>query len=117
MASYVENTFYGERILLDGHHFERNRFVNCVLVYGGGPLQMVGNQLVGVRWEFIDAAGRTINLLSSFYQAGGDGKLFVEHLVANFHPKAPPPVSEAATATPSPEAATNSGDSKVTQEN
>jgi hypothetical protein len=79
---FRDNTFVGQRIQVDGARYERNRFENCVLVYGGGPLHMVDNVLVGVRWEFVDAAARTVGLLSSFYQQGGESRQFVSALLA-----------------------------------
>jgi hypothetical protein len=81
MANYSNNLFVGQKIQLDGHTFTNNTFQNCVLVYGGGPLRMVGNSLTGVQWEFVDAAARTVGLISSFYQSGGDSKHFVERLL------------------------------------
>ncbi len=91
MANYQGNTFIGQKIQLDGHSFHNNHFKNCVLVYGGGPLDLVGNDLVGVKWEFVDAAARTIGLISSFYQHGGVEKEFVETLLSTFNKKVTPP--------------------------
>jgi hypothetical protein len=82
MALFEDNTFVGQRIQMDGHRFIRNRFENCVLVYAGGPLSMVDNVLSGTTWEFIEEAGRTVALLSSFYQSGGETKQFVERLLS-----------------------------------
>ena len=87
MAAYNNNTFVGQRIQLDGHTFSGNKFQNCVLVYGGGPLDFNNNTLHGVRWEFIDNASRTLGLLSSFYQSGGSSKDFVESLLSTYGKK------------------------------
>src|SRR2546428_1222976 len=84
MAVFQNNMFVGQRVLLDGHEFRGNTFTNCVLVYGGGPLQLTDNVLNNVRWEFVDAAARTIALLASFFQAGGDSRRFVEFLLSTF---------------------------------
>lgn len=105
MALFENNVFEGQRIQLDGHRFVRNHFVNCVLVYGGGPLQLVENEFRGVSWEFVDAAARTVHLLSSFYQQGGDAKQLVERLLATFGRAASPPTG--AMATPVPEVPTS----------
>ena len=91
MASYSNNTFVGQKLQIDGHIFRNNVFQNCVLVYGGGPLNMVGNSLHGVRWEFIDAAARTLGLISSMYQVGGKSKEFVEVLLSTFGKEVEPP--------------------------
>ena len=88
MARFEKNVFVGQRIQIDGHQFIGNTFENCVLVYGGGPLSLTGNRLENVRWEFTDAAARTVGLLSSFYQEeGSDSRRFVE-LVLSTHGKA-----------------------------
>jgi len=84
MAEYSNNVFSGQRILVDGSTFTNNTFINCVLVYGGGPLSFSGNNLNNVRWDFIDSAARTLGLLSSFYQTGGSSKEFVEFLLSTF---------------------------------
>ena len=84
MATFQSNTFVGQRLSLDDNEFVGNTFTNCVLIYGGGPLVFNNNQLNTVKWEFIDGAGRTLALLSSFYQGGGHGKQFVESLLATF---------------------------------
>lgn len=84
MAVYSQNTFVGQRIQLDGHTFNGNQFQNCVLIYGGGPLSFSNNSLNGVRWEFVDDAARTLGLLSSFYQSGGESKEFIEFLLSTF---------------------------------
>lgn len=91
MAVFRDNTFVGQKIQLDGHVFDHNVFQNCVLVYGGGPLNMVGNSLVGVRWEFVDAAARTIGLIASFYQSEGESRRFVELLLSTFGKSTSPP--------------------------
>ena len=84
MKIYQHNTFVGQRIKIDGGTFTNNLFQNCVLVYGGGPLNFSNNQLNNVRWEFIDSAARTMALISSFYQAGGESRQFVELTLSTF---------------------------------
>ena len=82
MATFNSNTFVGQRIQVDGHKFNGNRFENCVLVYEGGSLSFNNNTLDNVRWEFEGAAARTIGLLSSFYQSGGESRDFIELLLS-----------------------------------
>lgn len=84
MANFRGNTFVGQRMQLDGHDFTENVFQDCVLVYGGGPLKFSGNVLTNVKWEFVDSAARSIALLSSFYQSGGEGRKFVEFVLSSF---------------------------------
>lgn len=94
MSVYKGNLFNGGRYILDGHQWIANKFINCILVYGGGPLSMTGNQLLGVKWEFNDAAARTIALLSSFVQQGGESTQFVNELLSTF--LGPPPTQAGA---------------------
>src|SRR5207245_839867 len=84
MALYEHNTFIGRRIQIDGHQFRGNTFRNCVLVYGGGSCVLTENVLENVQWQFIDAAARTLFVLSSFYQRGGEGQRFVESVLTTF---------------------------------
>jgi hypothetical protein len=84
MAQYSRNTFVGTRIALDGNDFQGNVFNQCILVYGGGPLNFVNNTVSNSSWQFVDAAARTISLLSSFYQSEA-GKEFVHQLLENFN--------------------------------
>jgi hypothetical protein len=94
MALYENNLFVGQRIQVDGHQFIHNTFQNCVLVYGGGPFVLRDNVLHNVQWQFIDAAARTVYLLSSFHQSGGPAREFLELLLSTFGKPvqtAPPP--------------------------
>ncbi len=97
MVNYSNNTFIGQKIKLDGDTYTGNTFRHCLLVYGGGPVKMVGNSLTGVRWEFVDAAARTIGLISSFYQIGGESKKFVETLLSTFGKEETPPIPSVLT--------------------
>ena len=78
------DTYINQKIVLDGKSFRDCIFQNCILIYGGGQLSMVGNKLFGVKWEFVDAAARTLGLISSFYQSGDSSKIFVEELLSTF---------------------------------
>ena len=94
MSVFTNNVFVGQRIQLDGHEFTRNNFENCVLVYSGGPLSFRENVLNNIRWEFAESAARTVALLSSFYQGGGDGKKFIEILLATSGKAASAPIGQ-----------------------
>jgi hypothetical protein len=91
MANFSGNTFTGQRIKLDDNTFDGNNFTNCILVYGGGPLTFNNNSLNSVQWEFVDDAARTLGLLSSFYQGGGQSKQFIEMLLSTFGKQATAP--------------------------
>lgn len=100
MAVYSKNTFIGQRIKLDGHTFSGNKFQNCILVYGGGPLNFDNNALIGARWEFVDNAERTVGLLASFYQDEGSSKEFVELLLSTHGKKIEDPEPQPEPTTP-----------------
>ena len=60
--------FSGERILLDGKHFEDCRFDTCTLVYRGGvPPNFVRCDFAAPRFMFKEAAQSTIQLMSAIY--------------------------------------------------
>jgi hypothetical protein len=99
MANFTNNTFVGQQIQIDGNEFKGNVFTNCVLIYGGGSLTFVDNRLNGVRWEFVDAAARTIALLGSFYQGGGESRTFVESMLATMGKTPSPPIPAVSAAT------------------
>ncbi|SRR5713226_5568637 len=82
MGVFENNSFKGQVIHVDGHRFVGNHFQDCVLIYGGGPLHMVDNVLNNVQWKFVDAAARTVSLISSLYQSGGESRQFVELLLS-----------------------------------
>lgn len=81
MEINIGDNFKNDRIQLDDKKFERCTFRNCVVVYAGGPLIFSSNKLDGVTWEFEGPAGRTISLMSSFYQSGGGAKHLVEKIL------------------------------------
>lgn len=91
MAVFQASMFMGQRIVLDGNEFVNCVFDRCVLVYGGGPLKMIGNTLTNITWEFTDAAARTTALLSSLYRGGDANRRFVEYLLANYGSRTPRP--------------------------
>lgn len=60
--------FSGERVVLDGKHFEDCTFETCDLVYRGGvPPNFVRSDFSAPRFVFEDAAQSTIQLMSAIY--------------------------------------------------
>ena len=60
--------FSGERILLDGKHFEDCTFEHCDLVYRGGvPPNFVRSDFAAPRFVFEGAAQSTIQFMSAIY--------------------------------------------------
>ena len=69
-ASDTPRTFHGRtlrgRIVLDGAQFEECVFRDATLVYlGGPPPQIQRCEFIGAKFEFGDAAGRTLALLQA----------------------------------------------------
>jgi hypothetical protein len=66
--------FEGSTEALDGRAFADCTFRGCTLVYNGGPLPSItGCQFDGCRWEFGDAAERTLVFMSALYKHMGSG--------------------------------------------
>ena len=60
--------FTGERVVLDGKHFEDCTFENCDLVYRGGvPPNFIRSDFAAPRFVFEDAAQSTVQFMSAIY--------------------------------------------------
>lgn len=72
----------GVLVELDGRHFERCVFDNCVFVFRGGqPPVLEGSITNGqIRFQFDDAARNTIEVLRWMRAAAGQG--FIEDLLS-----------------------------------
>jgi len=64
----LNQQFVGERVVLDGKHFEDCRFENCDLVYKGGvPPNFVRTDFAAPRFVFEEAAQNTVQLMSAIH--------------------------------------------------
>ena len=64
----VGQSYSGERVALDGKHFEDCSFETCTLVYKGGvPPNFVRCEFAAPRFVFEEAAQSTIQLMSAIY--------------------------------------------------
>jgi hypothetical protein len=74
--------FDGERVMIDGKHFEDCHFETCTLVYRGGtPPNFVGGDFAAPRFVFEEAAQSTLQLMSAIYNGIDEriiGKTFDE---------------------------------------
>lgn len=60
--------FTGERVVLDGKHFEDCTFENCDLVYRGGvPPNFIRSDFAAPRFVFEGAAQSTVQFMSAIY--------------------------------------------------
>jgi len=63
-----DREFSGERVVLDGKHFEDCAFDTCQLVYRGGtPPNFVRCDFAAPRFVFQEAAQDTVQLMSAIY--------------------------------------------------
>jgi hypothetical protein len=64
----LDQHFAGERVMLDGKHFEDCMFENCDLVYRGGvPPNFIRSDFAAPRFVFEDAAQSTVQFMSAIY--------------------------------------------------
>lgn len=61
-----------QTIVLDGKHYTNCTFINCELVFRGGPTVFEGNDLEETSFSFDGAAARTIRFLRGLNQTGGE---------------------------------------------
>jgi hypothetical protein len=82
---FEQQTFQkGERIILDGNEYKACDFRDCTVVYNGGELSIgQGCSFGNCKWEFGDAAIRTINLMRMIYHMHGSGSEFIEGIIDN----------------------------------
>ena len=68
MVPIIDQAFNGVSVNIDGNAYQRCQFSNCTLVYSGGELPPMEHcSLENCRWQFADAASRTIQFLSALY--------------------------------------------------
>jgi hypothetical protein len=57
-------TFRREIVVLDGRRFENCRFIECQIVYSGGPAEVSSCEFApNTVWQFQGAAGMTMRLV------------------------------------------------------
>jgi len=62
-----EQIFESISIPVDNRRFEKCTFVNCVIVYRGGPVEVSNCRFEGVtKWEFLDCAATTVLAMKAF---------------------------------------------------
>jgi len=60
--------FAGERVVIDGNHFEDCTFDTCTLIYRGGvPPNFLRCDFAAPRFVFEEAAQSTLQLMSAIY--------------------------------------------------
>jgi hypothetical protein len=78
---YDRHQFEGSTEVLDANEYQMCEFRNCTLIYKGGKLpELVHCRFENVRWQFGDAAGRTLDLLGAIYRGGGGGPVDIQRI-------------------------------------
>jgi len=71
MDQIVEKTFSGGSENLDGKNYQRCTFTDCTLMFSGGQLPvMEACKFDRCRWQFNDAAKRTLDFLGCLCSMG-----------------------------------------------
>jgi hypothetical protein len=85
MAVFDRRTFENATEVLDGNEYKACEFHNCRLVYRGGALPGIAHcNFNKCRWDFEDAAGRTITFMRGLYHGMGPaGKQLIEETFGN----------------------------------
>jgi len=99
MATFENQQYTKEMLLIDGHRYEECVFTNCTLTYEGGELPAFINcQFPGTRVQLAGAASQTITYLSGLYKGGFSKKIepILEGVQRGVYPpeerpKPPPP--------------------------
>ena len=67
-----------ETVHLDGGEFNDTQFIRCKIVYSGGGVPLLKNNLfIDCEWFFEGAAGNTIKFLRDRIDDGKGGETFV----------------------------------------
>lgn len=81
MEVVSDKTFENEEVHVDGKHFVRCVFKNCVLVFSGTPFQGSYTDFGSSSLRFDGPANGTLNFLIALYHHFGDnGRALVEGL-------------------------------------
>jgi hypothetical protein len=69
--NYEDAAFDDTTVEVDGNRYARCVFRNCTLSYNGGEIpQLLQNEFHSCKWEFNEAAQRTLVFLSALYRGG-----------------------------------------------
>lgn len=79
MAVHTKQVLENQTVLLDGEEYHHCELRHCTLVYKGlNAVKLEHCHLQGCKWQFEDAALRTVTLLKGLYVSGQHGKEIVE---------------------------------------
>jgi len=72
LITIKECTFKNTNVQLDGKHYERCKFEDCVIAYGGGPPPtLIENDFKNCSWQFVGSAQNTLQFMKGIYNGGG----------------------------------------------
>ena|SRR5712691_1176211 len=72
-------TFINETVTLDGNEYLNCVFGKCRIAYGAtAPAKLVNSEFDSCTWEFIGAAGLTVDFMTALYAMGGGALELIE---------------------------------------
>jgi uncharacterized protein YjbI with pentapeptide repeats len=81
MATFERRVFDGQTVVLDGQVFNACDFRNCRLVYKGSEtVTMERCNISDCRFDFEDAALRTVTFMQALYHSSPAGQKFIDNL-------------------------------------
>ena len=81
MATFERRAFDGQTVVLDGQVFIACDFRNCRLVYKGSEtVTMERCNISECRFDFGDAALRTVTFMQALYHSSPAGQKFIDNL-------------------------------------
>jgi len=85
MNKFEGSTFDGGTVTLDNNNFNKCKFRNCIIQYGGaGPVGLSNCEFSNVKWVFHGAANNTLNFMQAMYTGMGEGgKQIIEQTFEN----------------------------------
>jgi hypothetical protein len=71
---HKSETIANTREVIDGNQYSECRFENCQMVYCGGEIPTISScHFENCKWQFEDAAERTLIFMKSLYHGMGPG--------------------------------------------
>jgi hypothetical protein len=81
MAVHKKAVLENQTVMLDGNELHHCELRRCTLIYKGqAAVKLEHCHLVGCKWQFEDAALRTVEILKGLYVSGQHGKEIVEDI-------------------------------------
>ncbi|WP_226571258.1 hypothetical protein [Mangrovibacter yixingensis] len=85
MIKYISSVFENSVVELDGNHYEKCTFKDCIIVFKGlKTFNLINCNFSGCKWTFEGPAANTVNFLKMMYKEMGEfGKNMVDATFEN----------------------------------